>query len=167
MPTVSIGSDDYTAYGDLDAANTYLNASTTADAWREADDDTKGRALVSATRWIDEQSWVDDYSTFDLRVANPAFVNACFELAAQLVDDADFRTTFGQVQQKRIKAGSVEIENFRGTSVQSDTVFPSNVMLLIGQYLAGSEPAFAGAITFGTCRETTLDEGYGFNRGIF
>ncbi|RVC47591.1 hypothetical protein EN781_00195 [Mesorhizobium sp. M4A.F.Ca.ET.090.04.2.1] len=167
MPTVTIGGNTYTTYSTVTDADIYLGGSTTADAWRAADADTKARGLVSATRWIDEQSWVDAYSTFDLRLANPAFINACIELAALLVDDADFRTTFGQVQQKRIKAGSVEIENFRGTTVQTDTAFPSNVMLLIGQYLAGSEPAFGGAITFGTCRETTLDEGYGFNRGIF
>lgn len=167
MATVTISGKTYTVYGDVAAADEYLGGSVTADAWRAADADTKARSLVSAARWIDAQSWVEAFDTFAKREAEPAFVNASFELAAGFAGDADFQTSFAAVQAKRIKAGSVEIENFRGSTVQVSSVFPTAIMAMIGKWLAGRGGAgFAGSVSFGTCRETNLDQPYDFRDGL-
>lgn len=168
MATVTISEQEFTVYATETEALNYLQGSvgSAADAFRDATSDNQKRALVSATRWIDGQAWSADYDTFEKRLAFPSFVNACIELAAMLTEDADLRTTFQAVQQKRIKAGSVEIENFRGASVEVTTAFPQAIMQMIGAYLAGAGTGSGGAIAYGTCKENVLADDYDFNQGI-
>jgi hypothetical protein len=58
MPTVRIGETDYPVYADIEMADTYLAAQWGADMWMDEDETTKARALISATRLIDQQDWL-------------------------------------------------------------------------------------------------------------
>lgn len=169
MATVTIDTVEFTVYADVSTADDYLVGSITATAWRAADDDTKARALVSATRWIDAQSWQEAYDTVAERDAEPAFATATIELAALLVDDPDYRSSFQAADTKRLKAGSVEIEYFRGARIQTTTVFPKQIMTLIGRYLASAVgSSFGGALSYGTGRCTDFgdDDDFEFTQGL-
>lgn len=177
MATVTIGGETYQTYADVAEADAYYNGSITAvaAAWRAADADTKARGLVSATRWIDSipaDQWKPGYTTFAERLAVPAIVQACIILAGGLVSDPDMRSSFTQVGTRRLKAGSVEIEYFRGASVQVTTPFPTDIMLLLKPYLGAGDSdgtsagGFGGSKSFGTDREDALKDGFDYTWGI-
>src|SRR4051812_47769914 len=108
-PTVSIGSQPYSVYADIEQADAYQDATISAqgDAWRLSTTDTtkKGRALVSATRWLDSVVWLGDKTDTDQELAFPrtgidgvesdelpaALVTACIVLAGYLVTNADMQ----------------------------------------------------------------------------
>jgi hypothetical protein len=170
MPQINIDGKSYDVYADVAQADEYLGGSISeaATAWRAADADTKGRGLVSATRWLDSMTWKEGYATFAQRVAVEAIVNACILLAAGLVADPDLRTTISQTAAKRLKAGSVEIEYFRGSSVEISTPFPAEIMALLRPYLEGAGAAgrFGGVMSSGTCRPDAFTNEYDYSRGI-
>lgn len=152
MPTVSIGSDnDYTVYADIPTADYYMLGSVTVAGWATASDDNKGRALVSATRLLDRQLWAVGYTTFDLRVAVPAIVDACCELAGMFIDGStDPLTSSTTVQTTQsLKAGTVAITYFR-IDPNLAARFPTIIQELVGPYLAGSGNTVATAYVGGT-----------------
>lgn len=177
METVTINGTDYLSYASVAQADEYLNASIYATDWQdETDDDVKGRALVSATRWIDSIAWkgekadpdqlnewprtgIDDVEPY---VAPNAIVNATIELANLLYTTPDLQATLSDVSAKRLKAGSVEIEYFRGTTVQTITPFPTQIMNMIRQYLASQGSLLGGAVTYGTDHCSPRARTYGF-----
>jgi hypothetical protein len=169
MPQVSIGSDDYLSYADLDTADTYLAASVTVAGWADATDDAKGRALVSATRLLDRQTWIEGYTTFDARAAVQAIVDACCELAGLFIDGTTDVLTSSTTEQstKSLKAGSVAIEYFRQNPALAAR-FPTNVQELIGPYLAGSSAAASIAAPYagGTDVCSQFDRDYGLTGGL-
>jgi hypothetical protein len=176
---VLINNVDYPVYADIAYADEYLGADPTADAWRSTlDEDTKGRALVNATRVLDRLNWQGKKTDEDQALAWPRtgvstpagpvdpdvipidIVNACCELANQVlngVDIANFRTT--ATTQRRIKAGSVEVENFRGAEGYA-VPLPWPAWTLISKYLGGANSGVGGAIASGTCRKTMTYPGY-------
>lgn len=159
MPEVTIGGNAYFSYASLAEANAYLEAAVQAATWRdpETTDDDRGRALVTMTRIIDRQSWLgtplDEYDPhafpraglFD-RNGDPVdpgsvpieVVQATIEGANALLDGGEFQTqpTTENVT-KRLKAGSVELEFFRGAG-GVPTRFPLIIMELLGLWLAAS-----------------------------
>jgi hypothetical protein len=172
MAEVQIGSETYFVYADVPDADAYMEASVgaAADAWRDADEVSKARALVSGTRAIDAQSWkgektvadqegdfprtgltYPDGSAVDPDEVPPEVVVANIELAAMLnagesIDPSAARQTTA----RRLKAGSVEIENFRQFGLLG--VFPSSIMRLLGFWLAGTGGiGFGGSEAYGTC----------------
>jgi hypothetical protein len=172
MAEVTIGSETYFVYADVPDADAYLEASVgeAADAWRNADEVSKARALVSGTRAIDAQAWkgektdagqegafprtgltYPDGSAVPSDEVPPEVVNASIELASMLnaglpIYPAEARQTVA----RRLKAGSVEIENFRQFGFLA--IFPSAVMRLLGFWLAGAGgTGFGGSESFGTC----------------
>ncbi len=183
MAEVTINSEEYNSYSTVAAADTYLNASlgAAADAWRAADADTKGRGLVTATRWLDGQTWLGEPTDPDQDFAFPRtgidgleddetpdeLVQASQELAAALVEDPDLRTTLSETKLQSMSAGSVSLTYFRGESVEVSTPFPSIIMDLIGQWLTTTGIAGGlGVYTSGTCAENPLNDPYGFNEGM-
>ena len=60
MATVSITGEDYPSYSDVETADLYLAADVSRAAiWAALEEDPdKGRALVTATRLLQRQSWV-------------------------------------------------------------------------------------------------------------
>lgn len=180
MPTVSIGSaNEYEVYADTATADEYLEASITAEAWRDADATTKARALVSATRWIDGLRWAGAKADDSQPLAWPRsgidgvdesavpveIEQASIALAALLADDPDFQTTMTQAVARMLKAGSVAIEYFRGDTVQTKTPFPKPIMAKIGQWLDLHSGGVVGAFAGGVCAESAVQR-YDRRRGL-
>ena len=186
MALVTIGSTTYEVYSSLSEAEEYFNASTQYDDWQAFNDDQKRRGLVSATRLIDRQDWQGEkaeqgsptqeleFPRSDLTdcsgvsVASddslPLAVTASQLLALDLLDGQELETSrTTEDLTKRLKAGSVEIENFRADKGEA-TRFPTDVMELLGCFLSGGL-AIAGSIATGTDGEA-LDDDFEFNRGI-
>ena len=181
--SVTIDAVAYDTYANVATADLRLNASITSQAvaWRAATDDTKARALVEATRWLDEQSWKGTKTDEAQELAWPrddvgvdgvtdgvvpdGIINGSIELAALFVADADLKSNLEQSATKRLKAGSVEIEYFRGSKVQTKTAFPKSIMPYVKPLLASSSRP-AGFIAYGTDRETAFEYDYGHNEGI-
>lgn len=172
MAEVQIGAETYFVYADVATANAYMEAAVgeAADAWRSADETAQGRALVSGTRAIDAQSWKGQKTVADQPGAFPRIglfypdgqavpfdevplqvVTASIELAAMLnagqpISPAAER----QATAKRLKAGSVEIENFRQFGPVG--IWPPTIMDLLGFWLAnGRGLGVAGSVATGTC----------------
>lgn len=172
MATVDIGSETYFVYADVETADAYMEAAfgDAGDAWREADETAKARALVSGTRSIDAQSWkgakTDEAqpgafprtglfypggAPVDPDAVPSEVVTASIELASMLnagipIDPQSARETTA----RRLKAGSVEIENFRQFGQLG--IWPSAIMKLLGFWLAGSTGiGMGGSEAFGTC----------------
>lgn len=182
MATVTIDGNDYQVYADIDAADERLNADIAADDWRDADADTKARALVTSTRWIDSVCWIDTYDTFEKRLAEPKFVNASIDLASLLVSNPTLMrdmtgggavTTDGGT--KRLKAGSVEIEYFYKFSALyssggTGNPFPPGIMALLGAWLCedtSSGASVAGSWSSGTCYPSRFKrDQFGFYEGL-
>jgi hypothetical protein len=176
--TVTLGTNQYTVLADLDAANEYLEAATNAEAWRAADDDTKERALVTATRVMDRQAWkgdkTDDAQEHSWPRKNtgvalvtddelPAdIVNATIEMAAALVDGSELvlKSSTGS-EVAALSAGSVSLTFRRG--VHAETRFPLPIQELIAPYLAGAVNMTLGAKATGVDAETIfpIDLGFG------
>jgi hypothetical protein len=184
MPTVTIGGNDYASYVDLADAQVYLAAQVTATDWAAATPDQQSAALVSMSRTLDRQPWLgtqtDDYETHawprsglfyadgitpvDPNTVPDAIVNATCEGAAQLlagVQIEDEATTFNFT--KSLKAGSVEIVNFR--QVDPAPRFPQVVQELIGLWLGG-QFTLQGSKSSGTRGRSIMEEQYDVRRGF-
>lgn len=165
----------------IDAEAYFLHKIHAAD-WDSATDPTKTDALVTATSMLDRQNWqgsktqeaptqaldfprtglTDPEGTAIASDAVPQFVlDATCELALALIQNLSVQTQKNTEQNiKRLKAGTAEIEYFRGISGGR---FPTIVQELIGYYLLGAtgwERPFAE----GTDVESGLSE-YEVNRG--
>lgn len=167
MGIVTIGSNDYFSYAEVADADIYLAASSNAAAWRDAEDDTKARALISATRILDRMAWVGDktdgidqvnawprtstgITDLDDDVTPQAIADACCELASSIVDGTDWtnqQSTENQTQS--LKAGSVEIVYFRGAEGTA-LPLPQAAWQLVAPYMGGGSSMLTGAMSCGT-----------------
>ena len=160
MEQVAIGSQNYDSYASEAAADLYLDAAMHATNWWVAEEATKARALVTATRILDRQIWRDEYNTQALRIAEPNIVTAAIELALVLVDGTDIQnqqTTEDLV--RSMSAGSVSITFVRGSVIA--TRFNQIVQELLAGYLGGSNASLY-AKSFGTEEETAFPIDLGF-----
>lgn len=182
MPFVMIGSKLYDVYADEADADNYLDAAFHGGAWRsETDDDVKRRALVTAARLLDRQSWLGEKTVDNQALEWPrantgvdgvgasdvpqAIVDANIELALALVDGSDVQDVQNTSQKlQSIKAGSVSLTYFRGAEGKA-VRFPQIVQELIRNLLSGSVKAVRGTSS-GTDGNTTTDDDFGFNEGI-
>lgn len=177
--SVTIGPKSYQSYATIAQADNYLAADFNASAWQAGeDDDAKGRALVSATRVLERQSWIGDKAESDQDLAWPRtgtgidgveddeipadIVSASIELANIIFTGTDVANTTQEQSTKRQKAGSVEIEYFR--SFDDPSRFPRTVQELISKYLAGS--GYSGVITSGTDSCSTFDTNFAPTRAL-
>ncbi len=186
MALVTIGGSSYIVYSSLSEADEYFNASIQYDDWNAFNDDQKRRGIVSATRLIDRQGWQGEKTeqgspTQDLEFPRDDLtdcsgdsvssedslaraVEASQLLAFDLLDGQELETSkTTEDLTKRLKAGSVEIENFRADQ-NSATRFPADVMELLGCFFSGGA-AIAGSISTGT-DGIALDDDFELNRGI-
>lgn len=176
MAVIVIGSDSFNAYLDLTAANTYFNGRAGGSAWTSYTNgaetaNDKGRALVSATRMLDLQSWVgaktspsqpmewprDGVTDRDgVAVANtviPADIQAaCCELALALLLDPSLQesTSGSSSNTKKLEAKGVSIEYFG--PVQGSR-FPTAAYERFAFYLATTSASngYVGSKAFGIC----------------
>lgn len=178
MTTVTIGSTEYTVYSDVATADDYFNGSTRFSEWDAYTSTEKARGLVSSTRLIERQAWNGDKedSAQELDFGRTGLVDCAGDsitaaqsltlaveasqiLALEILNGTTVESSStGEDLTKRLKAGSVEIENFRA---ERDTLtrFPLSVMELLGCFLA-SNTAIAGSIDSGT-DGTALDIDFG------
>lgn len=185
MSTVTIGASDYETYSDVAEADIYFNGSSQFSDWAAVTDDNKARGLVSSTRLLDRQSWQGEKAetspdtTLDFprtgltdcqgdasdEDANLALaVEASQLLALDILSGESVETSRSTEDlTKRLKAGSVELENFRA-QIGANSRFSVDVMELIGCFLA-SNVTIAGSIGSGT-DGTALDDDFSLNRGI-
>ena len=171
-PTVQIGVAYYDVYANTATADAYLAADATADGWSTATATQKAQALVSATRLINRQAWVGVATdamawprtgTEDDTQAYADIIEASILLASSIVDGSDVVASNGVNLQRRLKAGSVEIENFR-QDPNTVSRWPLAVGELFGRWLDGGASVGVGYAS-GTDQPFTLGENYGFSRG--
>lgn len=168
MAVVTVAGEDYYAYVDVDMADTYILPTFNNITWAALTDDNKGRGLIQATRFLDSLSWADAYDTQAEREVAQDIINVCIELAA-LIGSGE--TTFLGVsapaaEQKRLKAGSVELENFRNlTTITGTTQYsglPVSLFAILKPYLAVGA-AIGGAFSSGTDGTSTATDSWGFS----
>lgn len=180
MATITIDSVSYNAYADVATADAYLGADFAASTWRDALTDDKARALVSATRVLDRQSWAGEKEDPDQALAWPradtgidgveddvvptAIINASIELANAILTGTDAANQTQAQSIKRQAAGSVSIEYFR--AFDDPARFPLSVQELIAPYLAGSGSAIATTIATGVDACSDFSRGYGPSHGF-
>lgn len=177
---VSIGSTDYNVYAAIATADEYLEAEVSAAAtkWRDAtqtDSTAKARALVTATRLIDRQNWpgskTDEYQELDWPrtgtgitdveddVVPQDIIDACILVAADTNNGVDVTGSAStDTRQKRLKAGSVEIEYFRDLS--GGTRFPTAIQELLAKYLAGGVSLAALSLAYGADTTSDFEDDY-------
>jgi hypothetical protein len=186
MSTVTIGGNNFNAYLDESEIDEYAAAAIgdNADAWRDAEDDVKARAAVSATRLIDRLTWLgaktasdqtNEFPRTSLTYADGSAVpsdtvpqrllDADAELAMALVNDADVQDAPSTAAtMKRVKAGSAEVEWF-ASAQDSGFRFPQIVHELIGAWLTTAAVSSMGA-AFGVDEKSKLRRGSGLTGGF-
>lgn len=160
MEQLQIGGSLYDVYADIAIADDYLNAETWAEDWRCAEgEDSKGRALVTATRTLDKLSWAGTKSSSaqplewprsgtglstdlvpDSNSVPQRIIDACCVLAGLSLSGIDFLTQPSTASQrvKRQAAGSVSIEYFKDTFDIEGTRLPTQAWELIAPLFASS-----------------------------
>ena len=184
MATVTIGVTVYTVYSDVTAADLYFNGSTQFADWAAFTVDEKARGLVSATRLLDRQVWQGEEEVdgqdlafprtglvdcagdpLDAVDTLPFAVEASQLLALDILSGEEVETSRSTEDlTKRLKAGSVEIENFRADPIVSGGRFSVDVLELIGCFLGGAV-TIAGSLSSGTDGEA-LDDDFSLNKGF-
>jgi hypothetical protein len=182
MPNVTINGKTYETYATVEQVDDYANGSLNVADWDALLEDDKGRAVVTATRWIDSQCWIGDKVDPDQPLKWPRVIAGVtipvapqIEMATILLSiliasnpelpDQMIGNVAGSADggTKRLKAGSVEIEYFRNLSFTvfgngSVAPFPSYIMSVLGDWLCarGGSAGNAGATSFGTCMDATV-----------
>ena len=156
MGTVTIGATNFDIYGEITtdtpgepvSATTYFLGQLNTTAWDAADADTKAKALVTATRILDKQTWVGDVTdpttpqplawprtgatNCKTGVAVPSdevpegIVYGSYELASAILTDSAVQaasTAGSNVRRSRDKVGDLETEReyFVSTAIAGST----------------------------------------------
>lgn len=181
MGSVVIAGVTYTVYGDWTGAGSlteYANASLVYSAtFAAATSDNQKRAMVEATRIMDQMPWAGtktvagqalawprtgvtlaDGTAVDPNTIPTPIINAAYELAlAGLVDSAVFSTTTTEDKIKRVEAKGVEVEWF---GPRAGGRLPGRAAELVAPYLAGatgSSGVGSGSYVGGTSTESKFD----------
>lgn len=114
MASVDIGSSSYDTFADVDFADEYLAADVArATSWALANDDAKGRGLVSATRMLLALPWCDTAPVPTEDQASPVPEVTAMLAADLLAKPRLFADASGNSNVKSAKAGSAQVEFFR------------------------------------------------------
>lgn len=130
------------SYAEVAEANAYFSDRIGSELWSASDDATKAKALITATRLIDEIEWLGTALLENQSLAFPRtgsyfeprrgaeielgsstpdrIVNATFELALHLVSNNDILSSTGGVTD--LEVGSVKL-----TSIMTPSVIPTSV----------------------------------------
>lgn len=143
--SVTVGGVSATIYGTYTAAVDYVSLAygDTYTAWTALSADNRKRTLVAATRYLDAQTWSDDYDTFAERDSEEAFQLACYEMAVIIAADPSVVTQLDAGSNiQSVGAGGASVTYFAPTT---DTyVLPPVVHRLLASYLGGR----SGATTY-------------------
>lgn len=178
--TITVGTDSYISLAD---SNTYFGNNIRNDEWEILDDTVKERALKTATKFLDRQTWMgsktsdaqalawprsgvtDRYGTAVSSASVPQQVkDAQCELALALIQDTAVETNKNSGKNiKFLRAGSAAVSFFRP---QTGGRFPTIVQELIGQFMASAATIIAPE-DFGTDQTTSFSScKYGLTEGI-
>jgi len=179
MPSTPTTGASGNSYANIATADTYLDDSVRAGlSWKAVDSDTKARSLITATWLLDKQCFIGSKTASSQTLEWPrtgvtdadgnavaddtvptGIINGCIELAYELSQDSELETSKNTgSNDKRYRAGSVEIEYFRpGGVLGTDgiTRFPVVVMEWIREYLCGNTKGTPSA--FGTSDTSQFD----------
>lgn len=185
MDVITINGNDHDSYADVIFGDQYWEGmlGPEADKWAAAAEPQKQKALLNATLIIDNELYVSDANTQDLRYAladasgRLVFRMACADLAGQLLLNPglnDKSTSGSNVQ--RIDAGDGTAVRFFNPTLGETGRFPVRVQKLVGAYLQGTSPqGISGSYSTGTTSygpdstpNTPFDvdgDGYGITNG--
>lgn len=143
MSEVLPGSPAGTIYGTYAAAVIYVDGQLgdAYRAWEDLDEADRKRALLTATRYLDQQVWVEVADTFAERDAIEAFQHASYELACMVAADPEIVTLSDQGSRISAAGAGGAFVNFAfPTTIAQGTagLLPPILMRLIGEYLGGS-----------------------------
>lgn len=182
MGQVTISGTVFDVYGTEASAKAYLSGKLSTPAFDAADTNSRKKAQVSATRFIDRARWqgektdpaqvldfprtglvdCDTGEELDPDTVPLEIEHATYELMEMLLADPTLvDSTDSGSNIKRVKAGSAEVENFRPTQGRS-TRFPTVVHELVSCFLASSGEVF-GPFASGTDAESQFDSGDEFD----
>lgn len=174
-----VGTNSYISVAD---ATTYFEGSIDHDLWDAATNDTRERALISATRMMDRQDWLGSkYSSsqdlewprsgltdkngdsLDETTVPQQVLDATCELASALIDNPYLQDdTDSGSNIKKLKAGSAEIEFIRALS---GTRFPTIINELVGLWLSNSG-SYTGPLFGGLDNESSFSANFDLTRGL-
>ena len=168
---ITVGAGSETIHGTYDGAVAYaaIMYGETYDAWTALSADNRKKTLAAAVRYINAQSWLDDYDTFAERDAVAAFATAQYELAVMIASDPSVILAADQGSNIRsVGAGSTSVEYFNSTT-KNAAPLPPVLMRLIGEYLgetstagpvAGSGVAGSDENPFSSCSDHDRGDPY-------
>lgn len=177
MASITLGGTSYFSYISIADADAYLAAEQSAASWRAlTDQDDKARTLISASRLLDRQIWAGTLTDADQTEAWPRTDIAGVEddetplvigyaaalLASAMIDGFSATTNPVALPEKRIKADTVEIENFRPNE-ETAIPLPFAVWQLISKYLGGISSLLGGSESTGTSGAAPFAAGWGLN----
>lgn len=175
--SISVRGNEYPIYGTFDRATEYFAPHISGDTYLDAEFSDKQKALITARRLIDQQNYLGSPAVSTQTTAFPrgsdtavpiAIETAQYEIALLLLGDPEFfnADTTGS-NEKRLKAGPVEIEFFSRTSDGSAPIFPPQIDRLLKPYLGSSisviTPYVGGLLN---ASNTLGVNGYDINEGL-
>lgn len=157
MGTLSLGGNTYAIYGTEAGATIYLAAKIES-IWAATSTTKKQQALVSATNLI--RNYIRAVTGADVDPTtntDDELANANYELAYALVVTPALEGMVSSAgNQKRVKAGSAEVEYFKPTAGGR---FPITVQGFLNAWLAEHAPAGSSigvGMNSGACERSTL-----------
>lgn len=157
MAEVTIGTNDFPVFSDVDFADVYLSADVArAAGWALRQEEAKARGLVSATRRLLTLPWCATAPDPSVDPAPTVVQEVTAMLAADLLEKpALFRDASGSSNVKSAKAGSAQVEFF--SPVEGGPAIPKDLwdLLLAAELVCGDgagdiDVTLDGAQPFGT-----------------
>lgn len=185
MVSILDTSPDGNSYNDLAELATRLGDSMrAASTWESADPDDQSRCAISATLMIDQATYegtpsddpptqtrafprdglTDKYDTALPDGTIPEDVKQAHALLSYEIlvnQDLEGQISSAETARKRIKAGSVEVENFAPGAFSAITRFPPRIQDLLAPFFAGGDGTATpegGTEGFGTCAPSQFDD---------
>lgn len=154
MVQITLSGNQYFSYASVAQADEYLVPDINYATWSALSTEAKGARLIQATRLLDGLSYIENADTQDERDNIEAFKFATILIASYVATGgiAILGASVAAAQTKRLKAGSVESEEFRANSFYFPSAYsdwPKNILSLIKPYLQTSASAYAVSV-FGT-----------------
>lgn len=179
--SISVRGNDYPVYGSQDRATEYFAPHISGEVFLDAEFSLQQNALITARRLLDQQSYLGAKADSNQTTAFPRgsdttvpvdIETAQYEIALVLIEDPEFfnQDTTGS-NEKRLKAGPVEIEFFSRTTgsggLSTAAIFPPQINRLLRPYLGGSVSVASPYVGGLNNQSNTLGvEGYDINQGL-
>lgn len=180
MGSVTVDAVVFKVYGDLAGLDAYVIGlySPAATAFRLIVPNERGRALVQARYYLDEQAWqglannadtqnlawprtgvVDRNGTAVDPTTVPVLVTqAEYEMAVLIATNpAIVQAPSSGTNTKMLKTGPLMVEFFAPTLGINDTILPTVLQRLVGQYLGGGASASSGIVS-GACGDSAFTD---------